>query len=172
MKHKFILALDPSGAYFEGKGTTGWCVYNCDMNCISLAGFLEAKRYETRLGYWDAHLNLLQKYYKRYGDKLHIVIEDYRLYANRADSQINSRMETCKLIGILQYYCELHDISYNMQLAVEVKNRWTNEILLHKRLIVQSGKKLALPDKKTEINKHACDAIRHAVHYASFKNKE
>lgn len=172
MQYKFILALDPSGSYFEGKGTTGWCVYNADINCISLAGFIEARRFNTRLGYWDSHLALLQKYHERYKDNLHIVIEDYRLYASRADSQINSCMETCKLIGILQYYCEANNISYNMQLAAAVKTRWTDEILLHKGLIVHKNKKYTLPDRKTIVNKHACDAIRHAVHYATFKNKE
>ena len=172
MKYKFILALDPSGAYFEGKGTTGWCVYNCDMNCISIAGCIEAKRYATRLGYWDSHIALLQKFIKRYKNQLHIVIEDYRLYASKADSQINSRMETCKLIGILQYFCEANQIPFTMQLAAEVKTRWSDQILLHKKLIVHTKRKYTLPDKKTEVNKHACDAIRHAVHYATFKNKE
>ena len=172
MKHKFILALDPSGAYYEGKGTTGWCIYNCDMNSISLAGAIEARRYDTRLGYWDSHLALLRKFIERYKNQLHIVIEDYRLYASKADSQINSRMETCKLIGILQYFCEANQIPYTMQLAAEVKTRWADSVLLHKKLIVHTKRKYTLPDKKTEINKHACDAIRHAVHYATFKNKE
>lgn len=172
MKHKFILALDPSGAYFEGKGTTGWCVYNCEMDCISLAGFIEAKNFDTRLAYWDKHLSVLRKFIQRYGTDLHVVIEDYRLYANRADSQINSSMETCKLIGILQYFCEANEQTYTMQLATQVKLRWDNNILFHKRLIVHTGNKITLPDKKTIINKHACDAIRHAIHYATFKNKE
>ena len=172
MKHKFILALDPSGSYFEGKGTTGWCVYNAEMQCISLAGSIEARRHNTRLGYWDSHLALIKKFCERYKANLHIVMEDYRLYASRADSQINSHMETCKLLGILQYYCEANCISYNMQLASEVKTRWADEILFHKGLIVHTKRQYTLPDKKTVINKHACDAIRHAVHYATFKNKE
>jgi hypothetical protein len=172
MKSKFILALDPSGAYYEGKGTTGWCVYNCDMSCISLAGFIEAKHYDTRLGYWDKHLALLRKFVERYKNQLHIVIEDYRLYASKASNQINSSMETCKLIGILQYFCEANQIPYTMQLASEVKTRWTDAILFHKNLIVHTKRKCTLPDKKTEVNKHARDAIRHAVHYATFKNKE
>ena len=24
--YKYVLAFDPSGSFYEGKGTTGWCI--------------------------------------------------------------------------------------------------------------------------------------------------
>ena len=170
MKSNFILSLDPSGSYFEGKGTTGWCVYDCDMKKVTQGGYLAATTYLDVLAYWKAHLRLIQKYRDRYGNRLHVVIEDYRLYASRADSQTNSTMETCKLIGILQYFCLENGIEYTMQLASLVKNRWSNKVLAHKNILYFGPKHICLPDKKTIINKHTCDAVRHAVHYATFKN--
>lgn len=170
MKSNFILSLDPSGSYFEGKGITGWCVYDCDMKKVTQGGYLAATTYTEVLAYWKAHLRLIQKYKDRYGARLHVVIEDYRLYASRAESQTNSTMETCKLIGILQYYCLENDIEFTMQLASLVKTRWNNKILEHKNILYFGPKHIYLPDKKTIINKHTCDAVRHAVHYATFKN--
>ena len=170
MNSKLILAFDPSGAYYESKGTTGWCVYNAEMNTITLVGFISAIKYDSPLKYWDAHLKIINKYSERYKDRLHIVIEDYRLYANSANAQINSTMETCKLIGILQYYCLANDIKYTMQMASQVKNRWTDDILIHKGILRRKSNTLYLSDGKTKVNKHVRDSIRHAIHYATFKN--
>lgn len=172
MPYEFILALDPSGSYNEGKGTTGWCVLECAKNEITLADSFTARSYKYMETYWQAHLDLIKKYHDRYGKKLVIVIEDYMLYKTRASSQINSRMETCKVIGIMQHYCYMHRIPYEMQLAATVKKRWSDEILEHKRYLIKHGTKHKLPHAKTILNGHAKDAIRHAVHFQNFKRKE
>lgn len=172
LNYKFIISLDPSGAYEEGKGTTGWCVFNASDNKIYNAGAIFATNHATRFGYYDAHIALLRKWYKRYGDSMCVVIEDYRLYKNKASKHINSRMETCKLIGVLQYFCEAMQIPMYLQLASLVKTRWANNILQHKGYIITYKRKYMLPDKKTEVNKHTLDSIRHAVHFANFRNKE
>lgn len=170
LRHKFIVSLDPSGAYEEGKGTTGWCVFNAADNKIYNAGALYAINYPTWFGYYDAHIAFLRKWHERYGDQMCVVIEDYRVYANKAKYHVHSRMETCKLIGIIQYFCEANHIPFYLQLAILVKNRWSNKILLHKEYIVTYKNKLMLPDKKTPVNKHTLDSIRHAVHFATFEN--
>lgn len=172
MPYDFILALDPSGSYTEGKGTTGWCVFDTKGKKLTLGGFLTATSYDKMEIYWHAHLDLIQEYYKRYGKRMIIVIEDYLLYATKAQDQINSKMETPKLIGILQHYCWLKQIPYHMQTASEVKTRWTDEILEHKGYIKHKGRNCIVPESGDILNKHSRDSVRHAVHYATFKNKE
>lgn len=115
--------------------------------------------------YWYAHIKLLNRLCTK---QTILVIEDYLLYGSKRDNQINSRMETPKLIGALQLHCYRNHIHYILQPASEVKNRWTDKILDHKGYfcIVGSGTKIG--DKY--ISKHTKDAIRHAVHFNTFKN--
>ena len=103
-----------------------------------------------------------------------VVIEEFLLYASKAKQQINSKMETSKLIGYLQMYCFSHNIPYTMQLAGEVVRRWADNILVHKNVIKQANGKLrnmyyAL-GRLT--NDHERDAMRHAMHYITFKLKK
>lgn len=172
MSYEFILAIDPSGSYTEGKGTTGWCVLNVSDNIISVSGNIDANKYSCAEAYWGQHLNLVGEFKKRYKDRFIVVIEDYFLYANKAVEQINSRMETPKVIGVLQYYCWQHHIPYVMQSAAQVKSRWTDEILDYKGYIRKRGNKCYIPGTKQAIDRHCKDAIRHAIHYATFKNKK
>jgi len=120
--------------------------------------------------YWEAVLDIIKNYVD---SKTILVCEDYLLYATKTAEQINSRMETPKLIGVIQHACWKNHIPYYMQTAGEVKNRWTNEILAYKRLIVKHGRgwRPATGDCSTYTH-HSLDAIRHAVHYATFRNKE
>ena len=156
MINRYILALDPSGSFHEGKGTTGWCLMFHGK--LIKYGLIEAKSYDSDMQYYKAHLNLINRMNTCYPGNLDVVIEDYLLYAKRTSSQINSRMETCKLIGIIQYYCFTHKLDYVMQTASQVKKRWSDEVLEHEGL--------DLPQTYTE--RHARDAIRHAMHYTYF----
>jgi hypothetical protein len=171
MNYDYLLALDPSGSYYEGKGTTGWCIFNCKDNTVSIADGIYAKSFNDMAAYWDAHTQLIARFYAKYKHKLCVVIEDYILYEHKASSQINSHMETSKLIGVLQHYCWEHDIPYCMQLASEVKRRWTDEILHYNKYIIMQESFYVLPgNPKTKLHRHCRDAIRHAVHFANFKN--
>lgn len=91
-------------------------------------------------------------------------MEDYILYKQKAMGQVNSRMETPKLIGIIQQWCYTNDVPYVTQLANEVKSRWSDSILEWKGIIKRKGNRYVL-------NEHIRDSIRHAVHYATFKNR-
>lgn len=169
--YKFILALDPSGNYTEGKGTTGWCVFNVSDNKVSKAGSICARSYSRMEDYWDAHIRLLDEHLIKYGaDRLIIVIEDYLLYASKAKDQINSKMETPKLIGLLQWWCYKNKLEYKMQPASMVKDRWKNDILNYKGYIKKDGKGYTIPGVKLKDNttEHTLDAVRHAVHYYTF----
>ena len=98
------------------------------------------------------------------------MIEDYILYESRASNQINSHMETPKLIGVIQHFCWQNNVPYKMQLATEVKKRWADSILHYKGIIAHKQKKIILPNSNTIIDRHCLDAIRHGIHFATFKN--
>lgn len=172
MKYKYIIALDPSGAFWEGKGTTGYSIFACPNNQFVELGKIQASQYPTAEAYYNGHLEILSKFFykknkldKNRAENTIVVIEDYLLYADKAASQINSRMETSKLIGIIQLWCYNHNIPYAMQLAATVKSRWTDEILHYKGYLKKSGLRYTVCE-------HTRDSMRHAVHYATFKNKE
>jgi hypothetical protein len=171
MTYDYILALDPSGSFNEGKGTTGWCVLEEASQVITMSGELNAKSYKCIETYWQAHLQLIADLKKRYGKRLVVVIEDFILYAQKAQAQINSRLETPKLIGILQYYCYTQQIPYHMQLASQVKKRWNDQILHYKGYVATQKRQLVIPRTNVRLSRHCKDAIRHAVHYSTFKNK-
>lgn len=170
MKYKHVLAIDPSGNFIEGKGTTGWVVMNYKQKLIAL-GQIAAKNFTTPEKYWNAHLDLIQRNYEHYGNNLIVVIEDYRLYAERAKNQTNSQMETCRLIGLLQWFCWKLNQPYELQLASMVKSRWNDELLLRECILFKDRRGL----KHTESNKpmytmHLRDAFRHATHYIVCRN--
>lgn len=161
---KKILALDPSGNYNEGKGTTGWCLFDVVKNTVEKTGAISAEDYISMERYWYQHLLLLDLF--KNGDTI-IVMEDYFLYNHKKDCQVNSRMETPKLIGAMQLHCWELGIPYDMQTAAEVKTRWTDKILEHKGYVALKGNRTYV--NGVSINRHSKDAIRHAVHYSQFK---
>lgn len=165
-----ILALDPSGSFYEGKGTTGWCLFDANTFTCLNTGSIFAKHHRSMEEYWDAVITLIETFVD---SNTLIVCEDYLLYATKLTEQINSRMETPKLIGVIQHHCWKTQRPYYMQTAGEVKNRWNNEILAYKGYIVQQGRnwRPATGSYDTYTH-HSLDAIRHAVHYATFRNKE
>lgn len=170
MKYRSILALDPSGSFHEGKGTTGWCIFDCFTNRVITAGSIFAKDYTDMCAYWQANLDLISTQYR---PGMIIVCEDYLLYANKAAEQTNSRMETPKLIGCVQLHCWQHELPYYMQTAGEVKTRWANDILHYKGFIKKHGRSFKpVCDHDETATHHSIDAVRHAVHYATFRNKE
>lgn len=159
-----ILAMDPSGNFNEGKGTTGWALLDENGKIIA-CGQLLAVTFDQKELYWDNHLLLI--------DKLQpdvLVIEDFLLYANRSQNQINSRFETPKLIGIIELFCWQHKIELAFQKASEVKLRWNDERLILKGFLSKSGNRYYAGG--VQITEHIRDAIRHGVHYITFKLKK
>ena len=171
MNYKTILAIDPSGNFEEGKGTTGTCLFNAVEGYIETIKDVRASKYTTKEEYWQAHIDYIEQVLKEYPDTI-IIIEDFTLDPRRAMQQSHSKMETPKLIGILQLYCQQNDRPYKMQRAVEVKNRWADHILEFKGYILKINRMHYVPGDKKPMSRHCKDAIRHAVHYATFYNKE
>lgn len=171
MNYKHILAIDPSGNFEEGKGTTGTCLFNCDLNRITGTADIHASSFQSKEAYWQRHIDFIKDVYNKFEDTI-IVIEDFTLDPRRAMQQSHSRMETPKIIGILQLYCQQNNIPYKMQRAVDVKNRWADHILEYKKYITKKNRMYYLPGAAKPMSRHCKDAIRHAVHYATFYNKE
>ena len=171
MNYENILAIDPSGNFEEGKGTTGTCIFNCVENNIRAIKNISASHYLSKEEYWQAHLDYINEIVSREANTI-IVIEDFTLDPRRAMQQSHSKMETPKLIGILQLHCQQKDIPYKMQRAVEVKTRWADHILEYKKYIIKKNRMYYLPNATTPMSRHCKDAIRHAVHFATFYNEE
>jgi Holliday junction resolvasome RuvABC endonuclease subunit len=171
--YRYTIGIDPSGAYDEGKGTTGWCVLDNKTNAVLQVGTLAAKDYETVHAYWDAHITLIKALLKQYGFSTAISIEDYILYKNYAMAQVNSTLETVQLLGIIKHYCYQYSVNYFIRPAVAVKIRWADDILVHKGCIAKINKHYVAPCNPTKrLCDHERDAIRHAMHFNAFENRE
>lgn len=172
MSYENILAIDPSGNWEEGKGTTGTCLFFTNPKRVGILKDISAEHYTTKEAYWQAHCDYITAILQEYPSTI-VVIEDFTLDPRRAMQQSHSKMETPKLIGILQLHCQRNNIPYKMQRAVEVKNRWADPILEFKHYIVIKRNKMCyLPNETKPMSRHCKDAIRHAVHFATFYNTE
>jgi hypothetical protein len=154
-----VLAIDPSGNFEEGKGTTGYVLMEVqdDMSYDVLeVGQIQAAAYQNRLDYWGAHIHLLRP---KYAD--HIVMEDFRLYNHAgmsAATQSHSLMETPRLLGLLEHTCHLAKKTYTMQMAAQQKP-WSDSILATLGLLERVGKRYYL--KNHPVNDHQRSAFKH-----------
>lgn len=154
-----VIAVDPSGNYKEGKGVTGYAVYDCDENKIIHTLQVEAKKWDNRQSYWLNCSSALRYLMDAYETNT-VVLEDYRLYGHKAKSQTNSELETPRLLGFLEMVLWARGVQPHYQMAAAVKKRWSDEILEEEELLTE--------ELKTYSNRHCRDAIRHAVHYGTF----
>jgi len=166
-----ILTLDPSGAYNEGKGTTGYSVWYLNKLSkgyyLSKTGNVKAEDYANQNAYFNANIELIKEINPDV-----VVMEDFTLYANKAMQQIGSTMETPQLIGIIKYYCAENNIDLVIQRAVDVKNRWSDKILIYKGVITRDTRGYCRDANGNRISRHAKDAIRHGMHYITKQIKE
>ena len=172
MNYEHVLAFDPSGSFEEGKGTTGYCLMDLKTGKILRAGVIHAKDFSTAPAYWNAHIQLIWEVSRKYPKQLLILAEDYILYKDKAESQTNSKMETCRLLGILEHYCWSEDLHFHTQTASQVVNRWNNDVLVFKKILYFEGKRPFLIASRKPVSRHTLDAIRHAIHYKTFGIKK
>ena len=158
-----FIAMDPSGNFLEGKGQTGWVIINDGK--IESFGQIRAQDYETREQYWKAHTHLWVEH-----SICDVVIEDFRLYKNKAHSQTNSEMETSKLIGYLEMYSYSEYMTLHKQMASQAKARFKDKILLHKGYVTKdSNGRLYI--NGVNVSRHIVDALRHALFYILLEEK-
>lgn len=161
-----VIALDPSGNFKEGSGTTGICIME-DGVPIALE-YIKADDFRSDTQYWDCIIQFLGK-----EGPDHIVIEGYRLYNHKgmaAKSQANSELETPQLIGLLKYHCYKWQIPYTVQFATEVKTRWQESILVHLGHLEARKGFYYFKGKRTAT--HHRDALKHALHFWQYGRKK
>ena len=167
-----IVALDPSGNFTEGNGTTGICIWDTDKDGRSYVDDIHAGHFKSAEEYWQSHVNLLESYlHITKGLGLEVVMEGYRLYGHKSDTQVNSTLETPQLIGVIRYWCYANNVPLKIQYAVEVKNRWSDSVLEKKGIIEIVNKRRKLISSGQWLNNHKTDALRHALHYQRYKKQ-
>lgn len=168
---RYIIGIDPSGSFDEGKGITGFCILDSKTKRVLSSTQIRAKQFDSAEEYWNAHMDYIDAQCYKYKEDVIVSMEDFRIYANKAKSLTNSTMETSQLIGAIRIHCYLNSIPLTMRLAVVAKKRWTNAILEHKGIIHKVGRGWA-NELDEPLVSHTLDAIRHAVHCMHFENKE
>ena len=169
---KYIIGLDPSGAFNEGKGTTGLAVLNADDNAIVYTGWIAAVNFPTLEAYFDAHIEWLTGCVRRYQDIV-VSIEDYILYADHAVAHTNTHLETSQLLGLIKWWCYKNNVPYTIRPAAAVKTRFSNNILMREGYILElAGGKLYTKFRMNKyLSNHELDAIRHAAYCYKFDLK-
>lgn len=161
-----ILAIDPSGNWNQkrGKGRTGFAVQF--ENQLIRTHEINGHNYDSKMKYWNAIFS-----YISFIDPEKVFCEEFVLYKHKAEQQSWDSMDTPRLLGVFEYLFYLKETDFILQQASLVKPRWTNEILLHKGIIIPYGntKAFSLPDVKSRLSDHELDAIRHLMHGITFK---
>jgi hypothetical protein len=161
-----IIAFDPSGNWNEGKGTTGICHMDLEGNPTGVYE-IRADEFNSPEEYWNEHLISLRQVHTC----PEVVMEGFRLYATKKNEQVNSQFETPQLIGVIRHWCYENHVSLKITYAVEVKTRWSDEVLIRKGYIYKKGNRRYLTATDQLLNNHKTDALRHALHYYRYGRK-
>ena len=166
-----IIALDPSGNFAEGNGTTGICVLGEPESNFAYVTDIHAGKFKTAEEYWHEHIDFLDTSLQE--DKnIEVVMEGYRLYGHKSDTQVNSTLETPQLIGVIKYWCYRNNVPLKIQFASEVKSRWKDSVLEKKGIIEIINRRRKLISSGQALNNHKTDALRHALHYQQYGRKK
>ena len=166
---RYVIGVDPSGNFKEGKGITGLAIYDRKEDKIVWVGDVKAVDYQTRPDYHWAVWDKVKELYNEWKDAV-LSVEDYVLYATKAKEQINSNLETPKLIGILEMMALKNSIPYYTRTASRAKPRWTEDILVAKGYIERSGR--GYKWRGQNLMTHHRDAMKHAIQCGKFEVKE
>jgi hypothetical protein len=164
-----IIALDVSGNFKEGKGTTGIATFtgNAPYTCAEI----KASDYRQAEGYWEDHLQYLNRY-RLDGEPLEVVMEGFKLYGHKSKQQTNSEFETPMLIGIIRHWCYENYIPLKIQFASDVKTRWSDKVLEAKGIIeIRNGNRYLVATGQP-LNNHKTDALRHGMHYITYTREK
>lgn len=154
-----VLCFDPSGNFSEGKGTTGYAVFENDE--LVTFGDVAAKDFETREEYWSWITKVIYDVQPTL-----CIIEDYHLFEFKSKQQSWSALETPQLIGYMRMFCYNHDIPYRFQ-SPKDKVRVNDDQLVKLGIIEKRGNRYYCSGKST--NLHQRDAIRHGIFYHRYR---
>lgn len=152
-----IIALDISGNFKEGKGTTGIALGDTDKGTIELSE-VKATDYESDVEYWDAIIGTI-------ADSMadHVVVEHYVLYNHKALQQSYSELETSQLLGAIKYACSTFLMPVTLQKASEAKGRFPDRVLQAKKYLDDKNR-----HNGKATNPHKRDALRHLLYFAKY----
>jgi hypothetical protein len=131
-----LLSFDPSGNFHEGKGTTGWALF--EDGELADFGVIDSKKFENQMDYWWAHQKLTQQLRPDI-----CLIESYKLFEHKAKSQSWSAMETPQLIGAMMLYCYQWDVPVIFQ-DPQQKQGVNDERLVKLGYLEKKGNKVLL----------------------------
>jgi Holliday junction resolvasome RuvABC endonuclease subunit len=170
LKVRYVLGIDPSGNFKEGKGTTGWSLLDRQSNTFIKCGVIQASKFQTQEAYWLAHKMLIKQMFKDYHTEGIVVsIEDFVLYAREAKAQVNSAMETSQLIGVIKMECYLLSVYLYIRTASQVKRRWADSILCSNGYIYKLARNYYTDCSTYALCEHIRDSMRHAAHCSVFE---
>lgn len=164
-----ILAIDPSGSFKHGSGTTGWSIIDSESLKIISLGSIKAKNFETREEYFNTHADLLKN---REYDL--IILEAFVLYESSAKTMINQELETSELIGLIKYLADIYEKEIVTQRAVEISTITKKPNILlstinetFEQISIKTNKRKAKSYYFYErlLSSHILDSIRHTVYY-------
>lgn len=158
-----IIALDISGNWKEGKGTTGICIM--ENGIPKQLDQIHAGDFESDVEYWNKHVQYLAA-----EDPQHIVIEGYKLYnhgSKRADMQTHSELETSQLLGALKLWAYSWGIPVTIQFASEIKTRWSESVLVKTGYLEEKNGRHYWDGQV--LNQHKKDALKHALHWWRYR---
>ena len=145
-----IMGLDPGE-------TTGATIIDIPSHIVSIPLKSEISnwvQYAGELENWFAIESLIKEFTPDV-----IVIEEFRLYADKAKSKIGHDFPEVKIIGQIEMIAQQQNIPIHKQGAGVVKQFYTDERLKSLNMW-QSGQR------------HARDAVRHALYFFDFNKKK
>jgi hypothetical protein len=152
-----LLSFDPSGNWGdkEGYGTSGWAVF--EEGEVKEFGIIKAEDYPCIEAYWLAHEQLILK---EWPDLL--LVESYKLFESKAQSQSWSTLDTPRLIGTMMM------VAYKFNIPIlfhdpQLKQGVTDDRLVKLGYLEKKGNRYTYKGKSTVI--HSRDAIRHGIYY-------
>jgi hypothetical protein len=156
---KRLMVFDPSGNFYEGKGTSGWCVF--EDGELKEFGDIASKIYKHQEEYWIEHTKLISE---KFPDL--VLCESYRLYGGaRGKAQIGSSLETPQLIGHIRMFCWTSGIRFKMQSPSD-KVRVADPQLVKLGILEKRGRSYYCMGKLT--NLHIRDSVRHGYFYLKY----
>jgi hypothetical protein len=152
-----LLSFDPAGNWGkkEGMGTTGYAVF-VDGE-LEEFGSIKASDYPCIEAYWLAHENLILR---EWPDIL--LVESYKLFESKAQSQSWSTLDTPRLIGTMMMVAYKFNIHLVFQ-DPQQKQGVTDERLVKLGYFEKKGNRYYINGKPTII--HERDSIRHGIYY-------
>lgn len=176
LKKQIVVAVDPSGNFEEGKGTTGLAVFVDGV--LVETDVVKAVDFESAEAYWIGNENRIIKcilnhvsgwlLMDAYANDVTIVCESYKLQRNKAVQQSGSWLETPQLIGFLRARFYGHKTSLIFQ-DPTIKTRFNDSVLENMGVVEKKGRSYFR--NGDPITMHERDAIRHGMYFIRYGKK-